>query len=181
MRLYEVVNTPSLVRAKQMGFDTNVIYYHGTPDVRPIRDVGFGDPHAEHRSSPRLFFFSSDKRIADSYADDHRAWDYQGAEAETVPVFLKMRNPKRLDWGGRTFRGRDHNGEGYALDDEIDQAREEGHDSVIISNIDDTYGALGEPNGKPGNVTVVFDSEQILIINNITEAQHVVAQENEII
>jgi hypothetical protein len=168
MRLYEMVNTPTLARARQMGFDTSTIYYHGAPDARPIHDVGFGDPHAEQRSSPKPFFFSSDKRVADSYADDRRAWDYQGAEAETVPVFLKMRNPKRLEWGGRTFMGRGSDGEGFSLHDEIDQARSEGHDSVIVSNIDDTYHALGEPKGRPGNVTAVFSSEQILIASGVT-------------
>lgn len=164
MRLYEVVSGPDLASARAAGFDTATVYYHGAPDARPIRAGGFADPYAEHRSSPKPFFFSSHKRVADSYADDRRAWDYQGAEAETIPVFLKMQNPKHLEWRGRTFMGRDADGVGFSLHDEIDKARDEGHDSVIVNNIDDTYHALGEPKGRPGNVTVVFDARQILII-----------------
>jgi len=147
-------------RAKDMGFDINTTYYHGSPDSRGIWDEGFDKKGSVGIGENRPFFFSSDKRLASSYADDNRAFDYQNAVAETIPVRLKMTNPKRIRWDGGGFRGK-RNGKTYSIDEEINIAREQGHDGLIVDNIRDEYAMTG----APGNVTVVFEPSQIRSVN----------------
>lgn len=168
-------------RAFEQGYDTNTTFYHGTPDSREIWKGGFADPFASMNPTEKAapFFFSTDKRVADTYADDSRAFDFQNAEPETIAVRLKIVNPKTINWGGRSFRGREA-GKPFALTEAIDLAREEGHDGVIINNIKDTYDAKG----LSGNVTVVFDAAQIRSVDaafdpDFKESANLLAQRDE--
>jgi len=145
-------------RAKQMGFDTSTVYYHGTPDSRGIHKSGFED---EYRS-PRAFFFSPSHKLANSYADDRRAFDYQNAEPEVLSVFLKFSNPKHINWGGHNFRYKDLKGEHHDIGKHIEQAHKSGHDAVVVKNISDEYGGNGKNyHGSPSSIVVVFDPKQI--------------------
>jgi hypothetical protein len=150
-------------RAKEMGFDTDTVLYHGTPDSRGIMETGFKTVKEKFgvKDPDRVYFFAENKKVADTYADDRRAFDYQNATAETIPVYLKSRNPKIVDWGGRPFRGKEKDGSGFSIRDYIDQARADGHDSVIIRNVIDTY----DGKGKPSTIRAVFDPSNIRSIN----------------
>jgi hypothetical protein len=150
-------------RAKEMGFDTETVLYHGTPDSRGIMETGFKTVKEKFgvKDPDRVYFFAENKKVADTYADDRRAFDYQNATAETIPVYLKSRNPKIVDWGGRPFRGKEKDGSGFAIRDYIDQARADGHDSVIIRNVIDTY----DGKGKPSTIRAVFDPSNIRSVN----------------
>jgi hypothetical protein len=152
-----------MARAKEMGFDTETVLYHGTPDSRGIMETGFKTSKEKFgvEDPDRVYFFAENKKVADTYADDRRAFDYQGATAETIPVYLKSRNPKIVDWGGRPFRGKEKDGSGFAIRDYIDQARADGHDSVVIRNVIDTY----DGKGKPSTIRAVFDPSNIRSIN----------------
>ena len=92
-------------RAKEQGFDTVRKVYHGTPDSRQIWDSGFSKKGAHGMGEDTPLFFSEDKWLADTYADDTRAFDYQNAEPETIEALIKRGNTKELDWKGRPFRG----------------------------------------------------------------------------
>jgi hypothetical protein len=159
----DMSQTGRMARAKEMGFDTDTVLYHGTPDSRGIWESGFKTPKEKfgQEDPNRIYFFAQDKKVAGTYADDRRAFDYQNATAETIPVYLKMSNPKVIDWGGRPFRGKEKDGAGYAIKDYIDQARTEGHDGVIIRNVIDTYDAKG----KPSTIRAVFDPSNIRSVN----------------
>jgi hypothetical protein len=155
-----VGGTPeALARAKADGFDVDTPLYHGTPDSRGVWSDGFKTPKEKYGANDpeRVYFFSEDRHTASTYADDKRAFDYQNAEPETIPVYLRMKNPKVIEWNGRPFRGREKDGSGYAIRDYIDQARTEGHDGVIIKNVIDTY----DGKGKPTNIRAVFDPSNI--------------------
>lgn len=148
-----------MARAKEMGFDTDKVVYHGTPDSRGIWENGFQTFEETYgKSDPkRVYFFADDPKVARTYADDRRAFDYQNAEPEVIPVHLKMENPAVIDWRGRKFRGREKNDEGYDIHDIINQARSAGNDSFIINNVIDTYNATG----KPSTIRGVFDPTRI--------------------
>jgi hypothetical protein len=152
-----------MARAKEMGFDTETVLYHGTPDSRGIMETGFKTVKEKFgvKDPDRVYFFAENKKVADTYADDRRAFDYQNATAETIPVYLKSRNPKIVDWGGRPFRGKEKDGSGFSIRDYIDQARADGHDSVIIRNVIDTY----DGKGKPSTIRAVFDPSNIRSVN----------------
>lgn len=98
-------------RAQEMGFDTEKVWYHGTPDSRGIRDEGFKtqmERAGQVDDDPRkAFFFSESPATAKTYADDSRAFDYQNAEPELMRLHLSPGNQASIDWGGRPFRGRE--------------------------------------------------------------------------
>ena len=139
------------------------VVYHGTPDVRDILDEGFtssterlqrkGYGHESFNDPNRAFFFAADKPTAESYADDHRAYDYQGAEPKTLPVYLKIENPLVVDWKGKPWHGTRAS---------IKQAQEEGRDGIIINNVIDNYTG----SGKATTVYATFSSQQIKSVDN---------------
>jgi hypothetical protein len=144
-------------RAQEMGFDTSRVVYHGAPDIRGM-DAGFvskaeslqreGYGNTDYQDPNRAFFFSDDIATAKTYADDRRAFDYQNADPGVIKAHLRMDNPKEIDWGGKPWRG---------TEQAIREAREAGHDGIVIRNVIDAY----QGKGKPTTVRVVFNPEQI--------------------
>lgn len=115
-----------------------IIVYHGSPDVRGILTEGF-----KARKSGVAFFAAADYAVADSYANDLRAWDYQNAEPQTIPLYLKIENPMVVDANGAFWRETER----Y-----VNEAKEKGHDGLIIKNSVDFY---NNPKGK-GRPTTVY-------------------------
>ena len=111
-----------------------LVVYHGTPDARGLLQEGFRT-HADRACWRRgddcdVFFASASSRVADSYADESRAFDFQGAEPAVVPLYLSIQNPLIVDAKGQRWRNTRH---------VIDEARAAGHDGVIIENSVDYY------------------------------------------
>ena len=105
-----------MARAKEMGFDTETVLYHGTPDRRPIDAEGFKTAAErnqqflmpEARSGEKgPYWFTDSRKKARSYAEDDaelRAFDTQNAEPAVLEVFLrKPSNPLIIDAGGTVF------------------------------------------------------------------------------
>lgn len=126
------------------------IVYHGSPDARDIKSSGeFKNNHGGRKG----FFFSSSHRVASTYADDRRAWDYQRAEPAVIPVYLRIENPMIVDANRKRWR---------ETEKHIDQAFNAGHDGIIIKNSYDEYNAgLDNKNGRISTVYVVFEPTQI--------------------
>jgi len=145
-----------MARAKEQGFDVDQTWYHGTPDNRGLREEGFKTPKerfGQTEDDPRkAFFFSKRRSTAATYADDRRAFDYQNADPEVLELLVDPGDTKSVGWAGRPFRG-----EGYALDDTIDAARDDGLNSLRVDNIRDTYNA----GGAPDSVLVKMEREGI--------------------
>jgi hypothetical protein len=119
--------------------------YHGTPDVRGILKEGFAPSFRGE-----VFFFTDQKAVAETYADDRRAFDYQAAEPHVVSVFLSLKNPLRVDAKGARWRDT----EKY-----IEEARAAGHDGIEIRNTRDEYNDMGR--GRMSTVYAVFSPAQI--------------------
>ena len=64
-----------------------LVVYHGAPDVRGIFDGGFRPSFTRGA----VFFASDEERVANTYADANRAFDYQNAEDNVVPLYLNQR------------------------------------------------------------------------------------------
>lgn len=124
-----------------------LVVYHGTPDVRGILSQGF----SPSPSRGGVFFFSNDHAIANTYADDRRAFDYQNAEPHVVPVYLSLKNPAVIDAAGQKWRG---------TEAKIAEARASGHDGVIIKNSRDEYNNTGN-GGRLSTVYAAFEPTQI--------------------
>lgn len=129
-----------------------LVVYHGTPDKRDIESSGF----APSVSRGSVYFFTDNKRVADTYADDRRAWDYQNAEPDTLPVYLSIQNPMIIDAKGKKWR---------ETEKHIKEAKEAGHDGVIIKNSRDEYNNTGN-GGALSTVYAAFKPTQIKSVNN---------------
>ena len=111
-----------------------LVVYHGTPDARGLLQEGFRT-HADRACWRRgddcdVFFASVSSRVADSYADEGRAWDFQGAEPAVIPLYLSLQDPLVVDAKGQRWRNTRH---------VIAEARAAGHDGVIIQDSIDYY------------------------------------------
>tara|TARA_Y100000593_G_scaffold47133_1_gene89415 strand:+ start:10905 stop:12512 length:1608 start_codon:yes stop_codon:yes gene_type:complete len=172
-------------RAQDMGFDVDNPVYHGTPDVRPINEMGFATPSELLLKKPQRgpYFFSKDRPTAATYADDRRAFDYQNAEPEVIKAFIKQENPLVIDAKGATYDGIDADKIIKQFADSPDKetvarqvkkyaaimngkvnsdqlaalASRLGRDGVVIKNVRDTY----EGKGKPTDVFMVLGAENI--------------------
>ena len=139
--------------AKAAGYGVRA--FHGTPDGRFLdKDPVF---RKDFRAN-NVQWFSKDKRVARTYADDRRAFDYQNAEPRTIPVYLSIQDPLEVDargdkwWDARTRGG---------TSDVIKQALSEGRDGVIIKNVQDDY-QTGVAGKTPTTTTYsTFNSNQI--------------------
>ena len=123
------------------------IVYHGSPDVRGILEEGFqpgmlrGDVH----------FFTDEFSVANTYADDSRAFDFQNAEPQVVPVYLSMQNPMVIDAKGAKWRDTEKH---------IQEAKDAGHDGIIIKNSRDEFNNVAG-GGKKSTVYAVFEPTKI--------------------
>lgn len=134
--------------------------WHGTPDARDIEKHGFKTRKQQWGDNDEkpIYWAAKEHRVAKTYANPHRAFDYQNSEPKTLPVKLRIKNPKHIDWKGRTFRGKDGD-ERYDVKDHIEKARDDGHDGVIVNNIKDTY----DTKGKASSIMVVFHHSNIKV------------------
>ncbi len=135
--------------------------FHGTPDARDIRKNGFKTLKQRYgHDDPHSVYWATDSHtVAKTYADPHRAFDYQNSEPAVLRVKLTMKNPKHIHWGGNKFHYQDkETGEWHHIDKHIAAAREAGHDGVVIHNIIDNYHA---DHKKPSKVMAVFHHSNI--------------------
>jgi hypothetical protein len=136
-----------------------LVVYHGSPDGRFLKSsgvfMGAADRFGEQRGVG-VFWFSKDRGTAASYADDRRAWDYQNAESEVLPAYLKLENPLIIDGAGQEWRDAQAIGK---TTDVLEKAQADGHDGVVIKNVRDDYN--NGPRTKATDTYAVFDSRQI--------------------
>jgi len=144
-----------------------LVVYHGSPDARFLKgeDAQFKGRAERFGMAPReddgAFWFASSRATALSYADERRAFDYQNAEGGVAAFYVSLQNPLIIDGGGKEWREAQARGK---TSDVIDQAREEGHDGVIIRNVRDNYN--NDAKTKPTDTFVAFKPTQIKSINN---------------
>lgn len=128
------------------------VVYHGTGDARGLflPEVSTsGKPGFHTRFRGTAFFATDTLRVANTYADDRRAFDYQAAEPLIVPLYLRIENPMVIDMRGARWSG---------TEKRIAEAVAAGHDGVIIRNSVDDYGTT--PASKPSTVYVFFSPHQ---------------------
>lgn len=139
-----------------------LVVYHGSPDARFVQQDGtFKTIHAQHGmvGGKGAHWFAKDRYVASTYADDHRAYDYQNAEAGIVDAYLKLEAPLTVDGEGKTWREAQQRGK---TSDVIEQAQNGDNDGVIIKNVRDNYSSYGENKREKTTTTyVVFESSQI--------------------
>lgn len=136
-----------------------LVVYHGSPDARFMQEnpvfMSMSDRYGQ-QEGVGVFWFAKDRRAAQSYTDQRRAFDFQNAEPDIVPAYIKMENPLVIDAGGREWRDAQNRGK---TTDVIKRAKAEGHDGVIIRRVRDDYNNNAR---TPATDTyAVFNSRQI--------------------
>lgn len=111
--------------------------FHGAPDVHPLFKEGF-----KKFSRGDVYFATDSERVANTYADPKRAFDYQNADEGAIPLFVRMENPKVIDGKGKPWRG---------TQAAVQQAKDAGHDGIVIKNSIDDY-----QTGKSTKPSIVF-------------------------
>lgn len=150
-----------MARAKEMGFDVENHWYHGSPDARGINENGFSTlpERMNGLDQEGPYFFTDNSRVASSYADDRRAFDYQNAEPEVIQAYVKDGgNDLVIDAKGAQFRGikiedlLEAFPDGPAKDNlklKLSRSPEFVRDGVVST---DNIGALAKQFGKSGVV-----------------------------
>jgi hypothetical protein len=142
-----------------------LVVYHGAPDARFVEQDGtfktVGERYGESEPDKRVFWFTTSRRTAETYADDRRAFDYQNAEPGIVEAYLILKNPLIVDGGGKEWREAQARGK---TSDVIEQAQADGHDGVIIRNVKDDYNNTART--VQTDTFAVFSSNQIKSIYN---------------
>lgn len=165
----EITKTPTFLKwfGKSKAVDENgnpLVVYHGTTR-------GGFTTFAKHKNSrSEGFVFTNSRNMALTYASQDNDLDgSSGARAVksgVYPVYVRMENPKVIDWQGDYF-SKDG---GLDTNQAIAQARGEGFDGVIIKNVNDPgghaymmkhRGVVPEGADVVGDLYVVFDPTQI--------------------
>lgn len=84
-------------------FITEAQWHHGSPDVRSFRETGW-EPRTtslwNHETKdnseqrPRPVYFTRSRRVARTYADPHRAFDYQGSVPGVITKDINARDSR---------------------------------------------------------------------------------------
>lgn len=148
-----------------------LVVYHGSPDMRWVKESGvfstmkermlrFGaTPESKTAAlAERGYFFTDAQRVARSYADPRRAFDYQAAEEGVIAVYLSTKNPVEFDAKGLHWREAQAK---ISKENFIAQAKKDGHDGVILRNVRDNYDSRDTGRDPASNVYVAFDPTQI--------------------
>lgn len=144
-----------------------LIVYHGSPDLRGLREAGkfqTNDERAveagflnaadwkDRSRSEAAYFFTPDQKAARSYTDSRRSIARGEKEPGLVPVYLSLQNPAEIDWKGERWRG---------TEAAIEKAKADGHDGIIIRNVRDHWQSGVIKGDKPHMVAVAFEPTQI--------------------
>ena len=143
-----------------------LVVYHGSPDLRGLKsDYIFKTSNERFGISNenRAYFFTDSYSIAKSYADPHRAFDYQNAEEGVMQLYLSLKNPLIVDANNQIWRKfeTEINGEKIVgTRNLISYAQSKNYDGVIVKNVRDYY-TNNENKKNGGNVYVAFEPNQI--------------------
>ncbi len=103
--------------------------------------------------------FTDDYQTAKSYRDKP-AWDNQNSIPMVVKRYIKLNNPKVIDLGGEKWK--------YTVGDDINNAINEGFDSLVLKNIKDNYHPFETK--KATNNLIIFNAKNIFSsLNDIPE------------
>lgn len=136
-----------------------LVVYHGTPDGRFVESDGaFKSEFWRYGFGKKdgAFWFASSRKTAETYADDRRAFDYQNAEPQVIPAYIVLENPLIIDADGAHWRDAQRRGKTSSV---INEARDKGHDGVVIRNVRDDYN--NEKRTRPTDTFVVFNDTSI--------------------
>ena len=133
-----------------------------------------------YKQIPRATYFTDNRMVAKTYADERRAFDYQSAESGIFAAELDLGKTLVIDAGGKkfseipksevlkhfepdqidTFISDAKKQNRVRSDDILALAWDAGYDSVLFNRVIDTY----QGSGTVSNVVAVFDVDRIQVV-----------------
>jgi hypothetical protein len=115
-------------RAKDMGFDTDRLWYHGSPDISKTEkfDMEKAGSVLDKDTDQNSAFFAATPEPANSFASNY---DYSGEGKGVIPVLLKRGETAFEDWNAT--------GATKKMGKQIEKAIRQKKDSVVFKNIHD--------------------------------------------
>jgi hypothetical protein len=142
-----------MARAKEMGFDTETVLYHGTGSDFQAFDLGAKSPWGKANTAGGGIFLTSKPGVASEYAEG-AADGLSGGQV--MPLYAKTQNPLVIDMRGRQVSDE-------TIRQQINQAKRAGHDAVILRNAKDS---LSPPyKAEASDIHVIFDPSNIRSTN----------------
>ena len=156
--------SPSAKESDDIFLDDNgepAVFYHGTPDARFVDETGV---FANTSGNPKRnqHWFTQDKVVAQTYANDKMAFDARVAEPAVLETYVKMNNPLIVEGRARQWREAQYDADSNHI---LDVAREQGRDGVVIKNVYDNYNTHKSSLGKLTTTYVVFNESNIKSAN----------------
>ena len=133
------------------------ILYHGTN-----KKVGFGTGAGINKFEEGVFFVDN-KQIAEAFSKITPEFLVKeaGGEMKVIEAVVNLSNPKTINYGGKVLK--------TSLKKEIELAKSEGHDGLIVENVIDVPTEALEKTTKPFTETVVFDKSSIKTKQQLTD------------
>ena len=139
--------------------ENNNVYYHATDndDIISPDEIGYKKREGENVVQQGIYFGKDKEHLTDRYGNN------------IIKTILNIKNPLRIDNAYVDIDGRLIDYRSLSKDD-INFLKNKGYDSIIFEMPDKNYSKWNE--------TVVFDKNQITIINNKTSEAYHKAKEN---
>ncbi len=174
--------------AREVGYSVKA--YHGGDKFFTV----FGKGNKTSQAPDGAHFFSSNKDVAYSYTtykkdvnlnvSEHPVYkqltrdgtleENRFSKGGVYPVYLKMKNPYVVDFGGEYYS---HKINGMDINETAEYARANGYDGVIAKNIKDP-GDMGDANYESAPTLAVADDYIVFNSNQIKSAEAVTYDDN---
>lgn len=161
-------------RAREMGFDTDQTYYHGTNvDINSFDPAMAGSSGIPRTGKTKVTYFTDSPEEASQYArktynvgEYYKAMDGAGRPLQmgsvdaavygdnVVPVHIKAGNPLVIDVKGRVTTNRE------TVRKALKEAKEKGHDSILLKNT-----RSFSPDSEATNHLIPLSPSQIRSVN----------------
>lgn len=165
-----------MARAREMGFDTDTVYYHGT-QAGGFNSFDLSKTGSQSVASKGVYF-SPDRSVAETYSGDLNDVRISNEDSKTAgiyPVYLRTENPLKFDFDGAYFDGTDPfkhptweelelNKKPFHINEAANLAASKGHDSLIVDNVKDP-GRFVKGYMDPSTTVAVFDPKNIRSVN----------------
>ena len=170
--LFSPPSSDRLQRARDMGFDTDRVFYHGTDKEFDSFSSEMLGSTTQADSGAEAIFFASREKTARSYSRGRNANESQsrryGGSPKVIKAFLNLQNPFIVDMKNSGFK----DDKSTAI---LKQAKEAGHDGVIFQRYYDYNSSV------QGRVDAflrrgVLSGEDIVAVFNTNQIRSVDAQ-----
>lgn len=151
-------------RARDMGFDTDTVLYHGTGKDFDAFDLSKSGANQPGRLKREVGIFLTDTPEDASFYANYAAENAtkESQLGQVMPVYARMKNPKVVDFSDFD-EPIEYNS--VLVSDLINEAKKEGRDGLVIRGMMETFEDHAGPRNSFADQVVIFDPSNIRSVN----------------